>query len=284
VIRCWLALLGALLLGCASQPPPPEPSPLRRDAQAAAEAGSTRFAGRHFAASALSFGRAAEIFGALDDPASEAAALRNQAEAQRRSGDSVAATIGFERALALDRAGERPIAQARDHSGLARCASARGEIDVAVRESDQALALVGKADALRALVEIDLAVYLLARGDAADRERIVALLVSAGDLAVALDEPRTRAAAHLHLGRAQRRFGSTELGEPPLRQALEEFRALDDPEGLARTHEEIGRLLKARNQSEAARQHLEQARRGYEFLGDAAARESVEALLGEGRE
>ena len=60
-----------------------------------------------------------------------------------------------------------------------------------IREAEQALALAGGAEPLRSSIEIDLASYLLAREDGADRERVVALLTSAADDA----EPRTRAAA-----------------------------------------------------------------------------------------
>jgi len=278
LLRSLIAL--ALLVGCASQPPPSEPSPLRRDAEAAVEAGSARFAGRHYDAAARSFGRAAEIYGALDDAASEAAALRNQSEALRRAGDVAGARAGFERALGLDRAGARAAAQARDLAGLARCSSARGEAERAVREAEQALALAAGDPALRAAVEIDLATYLLARASGADDERALALLASA---AADTNEPRIRAAAHLALGRAQRSRGALDFAEAPLRLALDEFRILDDPEGVARTHEELGRLFRARGDSEAARQHLEQARRGYEFLGNEPARESLEDLLEEGR-
>ncbi len=271
----------ALLSGCASTPPAPEPSPLRGQAQAAVDAGSSRFASRHFEASARSFGQAAEIFGALDDAASEAAALRNQAEASRRAGDVAAATTGFERALALDRVGGRSGAQARDLAGLARCSSARGETDRAIDESEQALALAAGQGAPHAVFEIDLAVYLLERDNAADRDRALALLESA---ASAKNERRVQAAANLNLGRAQRRFGASDASETHLLRALEEFRALDDPEGVARTHEELGRLLRSRGDTEAARRHLEQAQRGYEFVGDAPGRESIEVLLGQGGE
>jgi tetratricopeptide (TPR) repeat protein len=278
LLRSLMAL--ALVVGCASQPPPPEPSPLRRDAEAAVEAGSTRFGNRHFDASARSFGRAAEIYGALDDAPSEAAALRNQAEALRRAGDVADARNGFERALALDRTGASPAAQARDLAGLARCSSAQGEADRAISEAKQAYALAARDPALRAALEVDLAVYLLARGSAADGERALPLLASAG---APENEPRIRAAAHLTLGRAQRSRGELDSAEAPLRLALDEFRELDDPEGLARTHEELGRLFQARGDAKAARHHLEKARRGYEFLGNEPARESLEDLLEEER-
>jgi len=279
IVPCGVLL--ALLVACTSAPPPPEPSPLRRRAQSAVEAGSKRFSGRHFEASASSFGQAAEIFGVLDDEVSEAAALRNQAESLRRTGDVAGATDGFERALALDRKNANALARARDLAGLARCASARGEMDRAVEQSEQALVLANGDDAVQAPFEIDLAVYLLERGNAADRPRLEALLESAASPS---NEPSSRAAAHLNRGRAQRRFGASESAESSLRQALDEFRQLDDPEGVARTHEELGRLLQARGDMEAARRHLQQAQRGYAFLGDEAASASVEALLGTGRE
>lgn len=286
--RCALvplaALVGAFVLGCASAPPPVAPAPLRQEARAALEVGAARFEGRHFAAAARSFGRAAAIFGALDDPASEATALRNQAEALRRDGDLAAAAAGFERALALDAASGRSVAQARDLVGLARVASASGEAERAIGDSERALQLVPDADPFRATVEIDLAVYLLARGAPGDRERVFALLTAAAGRAAARDDPSVHAVTQLQLGRAQRHFGSADLGEAALLRALEVFRALDDPEGVARSHEELGRLMGARAESAAARRHLEQARRGYEFLGDAAALRSVDALLAEGRE
>jgi tetratricopeptide (TPR) repeat protein len=169
-----LVCIGALLLACAAAPPPV--SQFRTEALAAAEAGSKRFADRHFAAAARSFGEAARIYGAIDDFAAQTAALRNQAEALRRDGDLDAATAGFQRALAIDRLGERNDDQARDLAGLARCASARGEVDRAIRQSEQALGLVSGSEALRASLEIDLAVYLLVRGNSTDQGRIVELL------------------------------------------------------------------------------------------------------------
>jgi tetratricopeptide (TPR) repeat protein len=277
-----LACIGALLLACAAAPPPV--SRFRTEALAAAEAGSKRFTDRHFAAAARSFGEAAQIYGAIDDFAAQAAALRNQAEALRRVGDLGAATAGFERALAIDRLGERTDGQARDLAGLARCASARGDVILAIQQSEQALGLVSGSEALRASLEIDLAVYLLVRGNATDKGRVVELLTSAGDRAAANGELRTVAAAHLHRGRALRFYGSPNLAEEPLRLALSEFRALDDPEGLARTHEELGRLLSELNQPEAARRHLEQARRGYEFLDDEAALAQIDEFLVEARD
>ena len=277
-----LACIGAMLLACASSPPPA--SLLRTEAQAAVEAGSKRLTGRQFAAAARFFGQAAQIYGAIDDPTAKAAALRNQAEALRRIGDLGAATAGFERALAIDRLGERTDGQARDLAGLARCSSARGKVDHAIQQSEQALGLVSGSEALRASLEIDLAVYLLARGNSSDQGRVVELLTSAADRAAAKGEPRTGAAAHLHMGRARRFFGSPDLAEEPLRLALSEFRALDDPEGLARTHEELGRLLNARNLREAAKRHLEQARRGYEFLDDKAALAHLDEFLVEMRD
>lgn len=278
-----LACVGVVLLAsCASSPPPA--SPLRTEALAAAEAGSKRFTDRYFAAAARSFGRAAQIYGALDDPIAEATALRNQAEALRRAGDLSAATAAFERALAIDRLGGQTDGQARDLAGLARCASARGEVDRAIQHAEQALGFVTGSETLRASLEIDLAVYLLARGSSTDQERIVELLTSAGQRAAAGELPRIQAAAHLHMGRTQRFFGSPDLAEEALSLALSEFRALDDPEGLARTHEELGRLLNARNQPEAAKRHLKQARRGYEFLEDEAALANLDEFLVEIRD
>jgi len=269
----------SLLLACASEPPAPT-SPLRGEAARAAETGSRRFAGRHHEAAAGSFARAAELYGVLDDPPAEATALRNQGEALRRAGELADAAAAFERALALDRLGDRPTAQARDLAGLARCHAARGELARAIQETERALSLAGGADLLRSSLEIDLASYLLAREDAADRERVIALLRSVADGV----DPRTRAAGHLHLGRAYRRFGSPVLAEETLEQALGAFRALDDPEGLARSHEELGVLFRSRGDPEAARGHFEQARRGYDFLGDEAARVRVDEQLGEGRD
>jgi tetratricopeptide (TPR) repeat protein len=280
VIRGAALVCGvSLLLACASEPPAPT-SPLRGEAARAAETGSRRFAGRHYQAAAGSFARAAELYGVLDDPVAEATALRNQGEALRRAGELADAAARFERALALDRRGDRPTAQARDLTGLARCHAGLGEMERAIQEAERALSLAGGAELLRPSLEIDLATYLLARKDAADRERVIALLRSG---AAGVD-PRTRATAHLHLGRAYRRFGSPALAEETLEQALDAFRALDHPEGLARTHEELGFLFRSLGDTEGARGHLEQARRGYDFLGDEAARARVDGQLGEGRD
>ncbi|NJN47369.1 MAG: tetratricopeptide repeat protein [Candidatus Competibacteraceae bacterium] len=277
-----LACVAALLFACAASPPPT--SQLRSQALAAAEAGGKHLAGRHFAAAERAFGQAAQIYGAIDDPTAQAAALRNQAEAFRRAGDLDAATTGFERALIIDRREQNTVGQARAFAGLARCSSGRGDIDHAIQQSEQALGLASDSAALHASLQIDLAVYLLVRGYANDQKRIIELLTLATERALNQGEPRTVAAAQLHLGRAQLFFGSLELAEEPLRSALSVFRALDDPEGIARTHEELGRLLNALNQPDAAQRHFKQARRGYEFLGDEAALAQLDELIVEERD
>lgn len=266
-----LACLGPIvLLACASGAPVPETSSLRQQAQRAADSGGSRFSDRHWEASARAFERAAELYVALDDSASEAAARRNQAEALRRAGRIDDATAAFQGALASDRRGGRSIAQARDLAGLARCQSARGEPDLAIASLQQALELTDASDPLRSVLENDLALYLLERGDVADRERVYQLLASALQKSRSRGDVRGMAIAQLNLGRASLRFGADDLAESPLEEALEHFRALDDPEGLARTHEELARLVDVRNQPARARLHREQARRGYVFLGDEA--------------
>jgi tetratricopeptide (TPR) repeat protein len=265
-----VACLGLLVLACASAAPAPEPSPLRQQAQRAAQAGASRFASRHWEAAARSFERAAEIYGALDDSASEAAARRNQGEALRRAGKTDAAVAAFESALASDRRAGRALDQARDLAGLARCQSARGETDLAIAGARQALQGTTASDPLHALIENDLALYLLQRGDAADRERIVQLLESALQESRARGDARGMATAELGLGRAYLHFGEDARAEPPLEEALASFRALDDPAGLARAHEELARLFDARSQPDQARFHREQARQGYAVLGDEA--------------
>lgn len=265
-----------VLLACASAAPAPEPSPLRQQAQRAAESGASSFADRHWQASARAFERAAEIYGALDDSASEAAARRNQAEALRRAGRIDDATAAFQSALASDQRAGRSLDQARDLAGLARCQSARGEADLAIASARQALERTTASDPLHALLENDLALYLLERGDVADRERIHQLLTSALQESRSRGDVRGMATAQLNLGRAYLRFGEEDLAEAPLAEALEHFRALDDPAGLARAHEELARLFDARNQPDRARLHREQARRGYAFLGDEAGVRRVE--------
>jgi tetratricopeptide (TPR) repeat protein len=252
---------------------------LRTQALAAAEAGSKRFTNRHYSGAARSFGEAARIYDVIDESEAEAAALRNQAEALRHLGDLDAAIAVFERALTLDRIDGRSNGQARDLAGLARCYSARDELERAIQSSEQALGLVTDSEALRASLEVDLAVYLLARGDTNDRERIINLLATATQRAAAAGNPETVAAAHLHMGRAQLLYGSPDLAEAPLQQALFEFRALDDPEGLARTHEQLGRLFDELGDTTTALRHLEQARRGYEFLDDQAALANLDEFL-----
>jgi tetratricopeptide (TPR) repeat protein len=269
--RALLVCLGSFwLVACSGAAPAPEPSALRAQAQRAAESGRSRFATRHWEASARSFESAAEIYGALDDPASAAAAERNQGEALRRAGRLDDATAAFERALRIDGDGDRPLAQAQGLAGLARCQSTRGETNLAVASAERALQMTAEVEPLRSVLENDLALYLLARGDPDDRERIEALLSSALARSRSDDDARGVAAVQLNRGRAHLRFGESDLAEPPLREALDGFRALDDPEGLARTHEELARLFETRNEPGTARRHLEQARRGYAFLGDEA--------------
>jgi tetratricopeptide (TPR) repeat protein len=264
----WLGPV--VLLACTSAAPAPEPSPLRQQAQRAAETGGSRFAARHWEASARSFERAAEIYGALDDSAAEAAARRGQAEALRRAGKIDDAAVAFQSALAIDQRAGRPLDEARDLAGLARCASARGEMDLAIATAQQALERTPASDPLHALLENDLALYLLERGDVADRKRIHQLLESALEESRSRGDVRGMASAELNLGRAYLHFGENDLAESPLDEALAHFRTLDDPEGLAHAHEELARLFDARAQPDRARFHREQARRGYAFLGDEA--------------
>ena len=267
--RALLACLAsAWLLACSGAARTPEPSALRLQAQQAAESGRSRFAIRHWEASARSFESAAKIYGALDDPVSAAAAERNQGEALRRAGRPDDATAAFERALIVDGNGDRPLSQALDLAGLARCQSARGETNLAVASAERALDLTADPEPLRSLLENDLSLYLLARGDPDDRERIEDLLSSALASSRSHGDARGVATAQLNRGRAHLQFGEPALAEPPLREALDRFRVLDDPEGLARTHEELARLFGVRNEPGPARRHLEQARRGYAFLGD----------------
>jgi len=267
-----------LLSACASSPPPPS-SPLRTQALAAAEAGSKRFTNRHYSGAARAFEEAARIYDVIDESEAEASALRNQAEALRHLGDLDAAIAIFERARTLDRIDGRSDGEARDLAGLARCYGARDELERAIQSSEQALDLVTDSETLRASLEVDLAVYLLARGDASDQARVIELLNTAAERATAAGRPQTVAAAHLHMGRARRLLGSPDLAEKSLWQALSEFRTLDDPEGLAHTHEQLGRLLEQLGQPTAALRHLEQARRGYEFLDARAALTNLENYL-----
>jgi len=269
--RATAAILGAAALAaCASSPGPPPPSPVRQDAQHATETGRAHFAERSFEASARAYARAATTYAALDDADAEAGALRGQGEALRRAGSLDAATQAFERALALDRGRDDPSARALDLAGLARCARDRGEIEAAIAGVDEALGLVGIDASVRAALANDLALHLLARGRRDDRARILGLLASSRDRAVADGDAHGAAVAYLNLGHASRRFGDLPRAEADLREALDRFRALDDPAGLARTHEELAALARDRNDPEAARRHAEQALRGYEFLGDEA--------------
>jgi tetratricopeptide (TPR) repeat protein len=274
------ALLLLLALGCAATSRPvAEPSALRLGAERAAARGAAALGARRWDAAATAFGRAATAFAALDDAAAEATARVGEATALRRAGRLDAALDAAERARALDAARGDAGAEARDLAALAQVRRARGDVPGAIAAAEDARRRADDGSAVAATVENDLATYLLARGDAADRERIFALLASAERANRARGDARGRAVNQLNAGRAHLAFGEPDAAAAALASALEGFRRLDDPEGLTETHEALGELAATRGRRDESLAHWRQARDGFAFLGDRAAEERLARRL-----
>jgi tetratricopeptide (TPR) repeat protein len=279
-----LVLLPLAALGCAAMTrPAAEPSMLRRDAERAVARGQAALEARRWDAAAGAFGRAATAFSALDDAGAEATARVGEATALRRAARLDAALIAAERAVALDAGRGDAGAEARDLAALAQVRRARGDVAGAIATAEDARRLVDDGSAVAATVENDLATYLLAQRDPADRTRIVALLASAERTNRARGDMRGRAVNQLNAGRAHLAFGEPELAASPLASALEAFRRLDDPEGLAETHEALGTLAASRGRHDERLAHYRQARDTFAFLGDQAAEERLTRRLAEDR-
>ena len=165
----------------------------------------------------------------------------------------------------------RDVEQAQNLTGLAQCAAAQQRLDLAIETSEQALKLAGKTPAIRATIENDLAVHLLERGRATDRDRVLALLASALNTNQQLRNAPGVAVNDLNFGRAHLAFGQLELAEAQLARALLEFRTLDDVRGLAQTHELLAAVYAKRGDAARAKVHRQQALDKYAFLKDEAA-------------
>jgi tetratricopeptide (TPR) repeat protein len=274
-----LLLLIPLALGCSTRRPQPEPSVLRRDATLALARGEDMLHSRRWPAAATAFARAGNIFAALDDGPAEATARHGQAEALRRTGQLDAALAAHERALALDGRAGNPSAQARDLAGLAQTQGAQGDLAHAITTAEEARRLAHDAPAVAAIVDNDLATYLLARGDPADRERIVELLTSARQTNRTRQDTRSVAVNELNLARVHLSIGEVAAAAPFLATALDAFRALDDAEGLAQTHEALGMVAGLQGDASERTRHYQQARDGFAFLGEETDRRRVERRL-----
>jgi tetratricopeptide (TPR) repeat protein len=233
---------------------------------------------RQWKAASAAFARAALIFAALDDSSAETAALRDQGEALRRAGELKGAVSVYQRALDLDRRFGEGGAQAQDLGGLARCAAAEQDTPVAIHTAEDALALAGADPPVRAVLENDLALYLLAPGGTSDPARAIELLTAASASNEAQRDAAGLASNELNLGRAEFALGDSTQAESYLQRALAGFRRLQDPAGLAETHEMLARLFLARHQVDQCRFHLEQARAGFAFLEDRDGLRRVEGL------
>jgi tetratricopeptide (TPR) repeat protein len=262
--------------GCASAP---VDSPARAEARQQLASGRSAFEQRRWTTASQAFGRAALIFAALDENSAETAALRDQGESLRRAGDPQAARAVQERALELDRQlGDRQ-GQAQDLAGLARSQAAQQEVEPSIRTAQDALALAQVGTPLEAVLQNDLALYLLARGDSADPAHALELLTSASASNQARNNALAVASNELNLGRAELASGDSQLAESHLLRALERFQALQDPEGLAQTHETLAQLYLAQRDFEQARFHRDRARSGFEFLEDRGGLRRVENLV-----
>ncbi len=260
-----------LLLGCTSTKPPAAVSPLREQAQRTLTSAREAYARENWTSAAQLFGRAAESFAAVDDAAAQADALHNQGQSLQRANLIETAVEAYEQAADINERLHRDVEQAQNLTGLAQCAAAQQRLDLAIETSEQALKLAGKTPAIRATIENDLAVHLLERGRATDRDRVLALLASALNTNQQLRNAPGVAVNDLNFGRAHFAFGQLELAEAQLARALLEFRTLDDVRGLAQTHELLASVYAKRGDSARAKVHRQQALDKYAFLKDEAA-------------
>ncbi len=263
--------LGLLLLalGCASPGEPP-PSPARLAAENALASAETAYAKKEWSASARAFGHAAVAFGAIGEAAPEATARSAQSESLRRAGDAAGAVAAAEAALVIDRHLARPEAQARDLAILARARAAQGDLVLAIETAEAARAQARSGSALLAVVESDLALYLLLAGRASDRERAVELLRSVCSAMEAGHDARGLATAELQLGRAELLAGEPDAAVGHLDRARAAFAAMEDVEGLAATNELLAALAAGRGDAAAAEYYRAQARAGFMFADDRA--------------
>jgi tetratricopeptide (TPR) repeat protein len=273
---CGYAMALSIGLGCASAEP--AQSPVRVRALQDAASARTACEQRQWSSAARGFEHASLGFAAIEESLAEAGARRDEAEALRRAGLPAQAVTADERALQIDRHFDRTEDVARDLTGLARSAAAQGQTARAITTAEEAYNLAGAGTPLAAVIENDLALYLLARGDAADRARAQDLLNSALSANQARGETSSIATNELNLGRTALDSGDPDAAETSLQNALATFRELEDPVGLAHTHELLARLYFARHDDEQARFHLAQARAGFEFLKDAPSLARLDVL------
>jgi tetratricopeptide (TPR) repeat protein len=277
VLFCFL-LAAVLLPACTSTKPAPLPGRTRIQAEQAYETAQAEYRRQNWAAAAKSFERAADTFAAVDDFGAEATARHNCGQALRKAGQLDAAVESYQKALAINGRLKRSSEQAQNLAGLAACYRAQNKVDLAIQTGEEALKLATGSKSVVAKLENDLALSLLKRGDAADRDRVIQLLTSALKISEWEGNKRSIAANHLNLGRAQLQFDQATAAETSLNKALELFRSLDDPAGLAASHELLAKLYLKLGNTEKARFHSEQARAKYEFLKDEAGLRRVENL------
>ncbi|HYB13105.1 MAG TPA: hypothetical protein VEG67_06520 [Myxococcota bacterium] len=263
------------VIGCASAP---VDSPTRAEARQQLASGRSAYAQREWKGASAAFGRAALIFAALDESSAETAALRDQGEALRRAGEPGAAVAVYQRALEIDQRVGQTQDQARDLAGLARSAAAQGQSALALETAVQALAQANAGTPLAAVLQNDLGLYLLTRGESGDPARAIELLASASASNQSRGDALGVASNELNLGRAELAQGDSGLAASHLERALEGFRSLQDPEGLAETQEMLARVSLAEHNLEQVRVHREQARAGYQWLEDRAGLQRLDHL------
>ena len=254
--------------GCASKPPPQEPSRPRIQAERAYGSGQDEYRRQNWMAAANLFGRAADFFASIDDYDAEATARHNQAQALKRAGEIDAAIEAYEKSRVINERLGRKTEQAQNLAGIASCQRSQGQLDQAIKTAGEALSLGVDSRSVTATLENDLGLYLLQRGDEADRERIVELFSSALKANRSAGNKRFEAVNHLNLGRAHARFDQADLAEKHFQDALTLFRDTGDPVGLAHSHEQLWKLYRKRGDESKAAFHHEQAREKFEFLKD----------------
>ena len=269
--------LALLIAGCASAPPPQPKSDLRIQADRAAADGAEEYGRRNWPSAALMFQRAGEIYAALDDFSSQAAALHNQAQSLRKADRVEAAVEAYSQALAINQKEGLKSQQAENLAGSAQCAAVQGKLEEAIATLEKALELAANSPSVRATVQNDLALLLLQQDKTSHQDRVLELLRSALQLSSAKRPTSHQAVTQLNLGRACVAYTQLEEAEKHLGAALAQFRELDDPLGLAHTHEAMAHLALASDDREQATVQFQLAREKYAFLKDEEALRRLDA-------
>lgn len=272
------ALVVLLSAGCATTSKHPQAGQYRAEARRAEADAKDAYQAKNWAAAARSFGQAADNYALIEDVSAEAVARHNEGHAARRAGLIEESVAAYGRALELNETRGDKNARATNLSGLLQAYRAQDKLDLAIETGEKALALAGGSKAVTSILQNDLALCLLQRGNAADEKRVIDMLTEAVRTQKSVGTGQTLATTYLTLGRAHVQYGQFEPAEMPLTKALTIFRRIENPAGIARAHELLAKMYLGRNDAGKAKPHLEQAREKFELLKDEKSLKRIEEL------